>query len=82
MVAILALGGCQAIPSRLEAAGVTKITLWQGVNPPPNRDVLQVLVDRFNRQNQDIQVDSLYVGQAEQQIPKIILGQCHLARIM
>jgi multiple sugar transport system substrate-binding protein len=71
LVAILALGGCQAIPSRLEA-GVTKITLWQGVNPPPNRDVLQVLVDRFNREHPEIQVESLYVGQAEQQLPKIL----------
>ncbi len=72
MVALLALGGCQAVPSRSDAASVTKITLWQGVNPPPNRDVLQVLVDRFNREHPDIQVESLYVGQAEQQLPKIL----------
>jgi multiple sugar transport system substrate-binding protein len=51
---------------------VTKITLWQGVNPPPNRDVLQVLVDRFNQEHPNIQVESLYVGQAEQQLPKIL----------
>lgn len=72
MVAILALGGCQVVPSRSDAASVTKITLWQGVNPPPNRDVLQVLVDKFNREHPDIQVESLYVGQAEQQLPKIL----------
>lgn len=72
MVAIVALGGCQVVPSRSDAASVTKITLWQGVNPPPNRDVLQVLVDRFNREHPDIQVESLYVGQAEQQLPKIL----------
>ena len=71
-VAILVLGGCQAVPSRPEAASVTKITLWQGVNPPPNRDVLQGLVDRFNQEHPDIQVESLYVGQAEQQLPKIL----------
>lgn len=53
-------------------AGITKLTLWQGVNPPPNRDVLQVLVDRFNLEHPDIQVESLYVGQAEQQLPKIL----------
>ena len=58
MVAILALGGCQVVPSRSDAASVTKITLWQGVNPPPNRDVLQVLVDKFNREHPDIQVES------------------------
>ena len=71
MVVILALGGCLAIPNRAEA-GVTKITLWHGINPPPNRDVFQVLVDRFNREHPDIQVESLYVGQAEQQLPIIL----------
>lgn len=73
LVGILVLGGCQVLPGHPEAtSGVTKITLWQGVNPPPNRDVLQVLVDRFNREHPDIQVESLYVGQAEQQLPKIL----------
>ena len=72
LVATLALVGCQVVPSRSDAASVTKITLWQGVNPPPNRDVLQVLVNRFNREHPDIQVESLYVGQAEQQLPKIL----------
>lgn len=73
LVGIL-VGGCQALPSTKQtaAAGVTRITLWQGVNPPPNRDVLMVLVDRFNREHPDIQVESLYVGQAEQQLPKIL----------
>ena len=73
MVGLLALGGCQVLDGSPEAtAGVTRITLWQGVNPPPNRDVLQALVDRFNREHPDIQVESLYVGQAEQQLPKIL----------
>jgi multiple sugar transport system substrate-binding protein len=49
-----------------------KLTLWQGVNPPPNRDILQTLVDRFNRSHPDIQVESLYVGQPDQQMPKIL----------
>ena len=31
-----------------------------------------MLVDRFNREHPDIQVESLYVGQAEQQLPKIL----------
>lgn len=53
-------------------SNITTITLWQGVNPPPNRDILQVLVDKFNHQNPDIHVESLYVGQAEQQLPKIL----------
>lgn len=73
LVVGILVGGCQLLPGRPEAtAGVTRITLWQGVNPPPNRDVLQTLVDRFNREHPDIQVESLYVGQAEQQLPKIL----------
>ncbi len=49
-----------------------KLTLWQGVNPPPNREILQTLVDRFNRSHPDIQVESVYVGQPDQQMPKIL----------
>lgn len=67
-VCLLCLAGCQV----QQQVGVVKLTLWQGVNPPPNRDVLQSLVDKFNRQHPDIQVESLYVGQADQQLPKIL----------
>jgi len=73
VVAILALGGCQVSAGQpVVDTGITKVTLWQGVNPPSNRDVLQGLVDRFNREHPDIQVESLYVGQADQQLPKIL----------
>lgn len=73
VLVIVANGGCQSLPGRSETgAGITKVTFWHGVNPPSNRDVLQVLVDRFNREHPDIQVESLYVGQAEQQLPKIL----------
>jgi multiple sugar transport system substrate-binding protein len=58
--------------SDAETSGVVHLTLWQGVNPPPNRDVLQTLVDRFNQEHPTIQVESLYVGQADQQMPKIL----------
>jgi multiple sugar transport system substrate-binding protein len=51
---------------------VIHLTLWQGVNPPPNRAILQKLVDKFNQQHPQIQVESLYVGQADQQLPKIL----------
>ncbi len=51
---------------------MTHLTLWQGINPPPNRDVFQKLVTKFNQQHPDIQVESLYVGQADQQLPKIL----------
>jgi len=70
LVALLGLTGCQAtIP---EDSGVIHLTLWQGVNPPPNRDVLQKLVDRFNQEHPTIQVESLYVGQSDQQTPKVL----------
>ncbi len=65
------MAGCQ---SNFPAANpeITHLTLWHGVNPPPNRDVLQVLVDKFNQTHPQIQVESLYVGQADQQTPKIL----------
>ena len=68
---LLVLGGCQ-LQGRPDDAGVVRVTLWHGVNPPANRDVLQELVDRFNREHPDIQVESLYVGQEDQQTPKIL----------
>ncbi|MBW4444040.1 MAG: ABC transporter substrate-binding protein [Plectolyngbya sp. WJT66-NPBG17] len=64
----LTLFACQPAQS----SNVIRLTLWQGVNPPPNRDVLQKLVDRFNQKNPNIQVESLYVGQGDQQMPKIL----------
>lgn len=70
--ATLLLTGCQNLIKPPKLTDITKITLWQGVNPPPNRDVLQKLVDKFNQQHPDIKVESLYVGQAEQQLPKIL----------
>ncbi|MBC7969103.1 MAG: ABC transporter substrate-binding protein [Verrucomicrobia bacterium] len=67
---LLVLLGCQAATAR--PSNVTHLTLWQGVNPPPNRAVLQQLVDQFNREHPTIQVESLYVGQSDQQLPKIL----------
>ena len=64
----LTLFSCQTAQS----SDQIRLTLWQGVNPPPNRDVLQKLVDRFNQRNPKIQVESLYVGQGDQQVPKIL----------
>jgi len=70
LIACLGLSGCQPRPAA--EAGVVQLTLWQGVNPPSNRDVLQTLVDRFNASHPTIQVESLYVGQSEQQTPKVL----------
>lgn len=66
----LGLAGCQAQSGN--SNDVIQLTLWQGVNPPPNRDVLQSLVDKFNQTHPHVQVESLYVGQADQQMPKIL----------
>lgn len=69
IASIIFVTGCH---SSSEKSNVTHLTLWQGVNPPSNRDVLQKLVDKFNRNHPTIQVESLYVGQPDQQMPKIL----------
>ncbi len=66
---IFLIAGCH---STSEQDNITHLTLWQGVNPPSNRDVLQKLVDKFNQNHPNIQVESLYVGQPDQQMPKIL----------
>ncbi|MGJ3252883.1 MAG: ABC transporter substrate-binding protein [Elainellaceae cyanobacterium] len=66
----LMLSGCQAGMS--QELGVTHLKLWHGVNPPPNRDVLNRLVGQFNQTHPSIQVDALYIGQGDQQMPKIL----------
>ncbi|NER82667.1 MAG: ABC transporter substrate-binding protein [Leptolyngbya sp. SIO1D8] len=68
----LIVGSCQLSSSSGSASGVVHLTLWQGIGPPPNRDVFQVLVQRFNDRHPDIHVESLYVGHPDQQIPKIL----------
>ncbi|MGH1397224.1 MAG: ABC transporter substrate-binding protein [Trichormus sp.] len=72
LIGILTVSGCQTIRSGVEGSQVTNITFWHGVNPPPNRDVLQRLVDKFNQTHPNIHVESLYVGQQDQQMPKIL----------
>jgi multiple sugar transport system substrate-binding protein len=72
LVGLLMVTGCQVLPLDRENTNVIHLTLWQGVNPPPNREILQKLVDRFNQTHPDIQVESLYVGQQDQQMPKIL----------
>lgn len=66
---VLVLSGCQPAAA---TSDITRLTLWQGVNPPANRVVLQRLVDRFNLEHPMIHVESLYVGQSDQQLPKIL----------
>jgi multiple sugar transport system substrate-binding protein len=60
--------GCQDGSDR----NITTITLWHGINPPENRDVFNELVAKFNQKNKDIRVESLYIGQPDGQMPKIL----------
>jgi len=69
---LLWLPGCQPAAATAATDDVIHLTLWHGVNPPSNRDVLQRLVDQFNKTHPRIQVEALYVGQGDQQIPKIL----------
>lgn len=71
-VFLLTLAGCQPLTAPSQSSGIIRLTFWQGVNPPPNRDVLQSLVDKFNQTHPNIQVESLYIGQPDQQLPKIL----------
>ncbi|OUL34478.1 ABC transporter substrate-binding protein [Nostoc sp. T09] len=66
----LILSSCQNLVKK--NAGVVHINLWQGINPPVNRDVFQKLVDKFNQTHDDIQVDSIFAGALEQQLPKVL----------
>ena len=70
---LLILSGCQN-SSALTAknSGIIKLTLWHGINPPPNRDVFQTLTEQFNKTHPNIQVEALYIGQPDQQLPKIL----------
>jgi multiple sugar transport system substrate-binding protein len=72
LISILLLSIASCTPTNLDRDGVVKLTVWQGINPPPNRDIFEKLVAKFNQQHPDIQVESLYVGQADQQLPKIL----------
>ncbi|MGL5064793.1 MAG: ABC transporter substrate-binding protein [Microcoleus sp.] len=66
---LLILSGCQNTNQKSDRI---KLTLWHGINPPPNRDVFQTLTDKFNKTHPNIQVESLYIGQPDQQLPKIL----------
>lgn len=68
-ISLLFGSGCQA---NLETNNITKITLWHGINPPPNRDIFNELVAKFNRENPEIEVEALYIGQPDGQLPKIL----------
>jgi multiple sugar transport system substrate-binding protein len=63
------ISGCQS--NQQIDNSITKITLWHGINPPENRDVFNELVARFNKKHADINLEALYIGQPDAQLPKI-----------
>ncbi len=65
------IDGCSNI-RETATTEVTKITFWHGINPPENRDIFQTLVTKFNQNNPDLQVEALYIGQPDTQLPKIL----------
>lgn len=67
-ICLLFLSGCQGINQKEDK--VIHLKLWQSINPPANRDVFTRLVDKFNQNHPDIQVDSIFIG--EPQLPKIL----------
>jgi multiple sugar transport system substrate-binding protein len=69
-LSLLLTNGCQG--GDRHNTGVTKVTLWHGINPPENRDVFNELVAKFNQTHQDIEVEALYIGQPDAQLPKIL----------
>ena len=68
---LLLISGCDN-PRQFQQSEITKITFWHGINPPENRDIFQELVDKFNQSHPDIEVEALYIGQPDAQLPKIL----------
>ena len=69
LLCLTLLAGC----SNTEPADKSvTITFWHGINPPENRDIFQKLVNKFNQDHSDIEVEALYVGQPDAQLPKIL----------
>ncbi|MEG4998314.1 ABC transporter substrate-binding protein [Microcoleus sp. B4-D4] len=66
---LLILSGCE---NNSKNSDTIELTLWHGINPPPNRDVFQTLTDKFNQTHHHIQVKPIYIGQPDQQMPKIL----------
>lgn len=67
---LLIISGCQ--PNNSQPEKVTKITFWHGINPPENRDIFTNLLEKFHQAHPQIQVEAIYNGQPDEQIPKIL----------
>ncbi len=71
LLCLLLLGSCSN-QEQISSQENIKITFWHGINPPENRDIFQELVTKFNQKNPDIEVEALYIGQPDAQLPKIL----------
>ncbi len=69
---VIFLSSCQHVVERPNQ--VIHLTLWQGINPPSNRDVFQKLVDKFNSTHTDIQVESIFSGVQLTKILAAVVG--------
>ncbi len=65
------LSSCQTTPIAANNQ-VIQLKLWQGINPPSNRDVFEKLVAKFNQTHPDLQVQSIFAGDLDKQLPKIL----------
>ena len=70
LILSLSLSGCQN--QIRKDSEVIRLTVWQGINPPVNRDVFNKLVDKFNQTHPNIYVESIFAGTLDQQLPKIL----------
>ena len=67
---LLMISGCQSNNSKQDE--VTTITFWHGINPPENREIFTDLLEKFHQTHPHIQVEAVYNGQPDEQIPKIL----------
>ena len=68
----LLLSSCTPFNVNDSTQNRVELTLWHGINPPPNREVFQELVNQFNENHQNIKVNPIYIGQPDGQLPKIL----------
>lgn len=68
----LFLSSCNPVINSANQEGITQLTLWHGINPPSNREVFQDLVNKFNQNHEKVQVEAIYIGQPDGQLPKIL----------
>ncbi|MEL7006988.1 MAG: ABC transporter substrate-binding protein [Cyanobacteria bacterium J06648_1] len=71
LISLLLLNSC-GDRQATDTSAVTKITFWHGINPPENRLIFQTLVDRFNQRHPELDVEAIYIGQPDTQLPKIL----------